>query len=308
MSTDVSAVVVSYRSAAFLPACLAGLREAAPGRSLETILVDNASPDGAPELVKRIAPRVRLVENPVNRGFAAAANQGAREAGGRFLLFLNPDARPAAGALEVLLQALVARPQAGLAAPRLVFPDGSPQLSAWPEPGLLALAVEALLQRPLAPLRGLGRGAGTGRGPVVVPCLSGACLLVERELFQAVGGFDERFFLYHEDWDLCLRARSAGRLCLLVPSVTAVHALGASAFQDRAAFWRLFHQSRDVFIRKHVPGLRGRAALLTQRLALDLHALVSGLAGRPEEARALRAARRALPAWGASLTSLRAGC
>ncbi len=290
---DVSVVIVAYRAAAFLPSCLLALREAAPSRALELVVVDNASADGTPEVLRSVEPGARLLANAENRGFAAAANQGARGARGRFLMFLNPDARLAADALEVLLSALEDRARPGLASPLLRSRDGNTQPSGWPAPSLSTLAFDAFLLRNLAPRSRLSQIVPPGEAPVAVPCLSGACLLVERGCFELLGGFDERFFLYPEDWDLCLRARAAGFDCLLIPKASAVHDLGGSAFQDRGAFWRHYHQSRDAFIRKHFahPAL----GLALHRLGLHVHAAAARLAGRGDEARALADARRALP-------------
>lgn len=303
MTPDVSAIVVAYRCAAFLPSCLDALDAAAGALSLERIVVDNGSHDGT---AAAVAARggIRVLVNEVNRGFAAAANQGARPAGGRFVLFLNPDARPAAGSLPLLVAALEERKQAGLASPRLLFPDGRPQPSAWLEPSLATLAFEALLLRNLRPGSRLDHLASPeGGGPIEVPVVAGTCLLVRRSRFDQVGGFDEGFFLYHEDWDLCLRARRAGWSSLLVPAATAVHERGAFAFLDRADFWRRFHESRELLIHKHFRSGRRRAARFLHRLGIVLHAAASQVAGRPEDARQLVAALRALTAGRASLTA-----
>ena len=188
------------------------------------------------------------------------------------------------------------RTEPGWPAPRLVWPDGTPQPSAWPAPSLLTLAFEALLLRNLWRRSRLDHLEPTADGyAVAVPCLSGACLLARRACFESVSGFDEAFFLYHEDWDLCLRARAAGWSCLLVPAATAAHDRGASAFLDRGEFWRRYHESRDLLIRKHFRGARRSVARTLHRLGLRLHAAASQVAGRPEESRHLAAALRALP-------------
>jgi len=257
VAPDVTAVVVAYRSRGDLPACLEALGPAAEGLELETVVVDNASGDGTADLVRERFPRVSLIENTANRGFAAAVNQGARVARGRHLLLLNPDARPAPACVRTLVAALDARPEAGLAGPQLVNPDGSPQTSAWLAPSLQTLGFEALFLYNLFPrsrLHGLRAG---GPEPAEVETASGACLLVGRPLFEELGGLDERFFLYFEDADLCVRARAVGREVLLVPAATAVHALGGSAFQDRRGFLLRFHESRQRFLRKHHAGLHG---------------------------------------------------
>jgi GT2 family glycosyltransferase len=120
--------------------------------------------------------------------------------------------------------------------------------------------------------------------------------MVRRDCWEELGGFDERFFLYHEDWDLCRRARSAGWGVLVAPAAQAIHDLGGSAFQDRAHFWRRYHQSRDAFIGKHFGGWRLPVARAVHRQGLRLHSVAALAAGRRDEARHLSAALRALKA------------
>lgn len=282
----VSVVVVAYRSRAHLPACLASLQAAAEGLPLELVVVDNASGDGTPDLVRQAFPWARVLENETNRGFAAAANQGARGARGRHVLFLNPDAVPSAGSLAVLVRALDADPSVGLVGPQLLNPDRSPQPSAWIAPGFRSLAFDALLLANLFPRSRMSFLTVEGTEPREVSCLSGACLLARRECFESLAGFDERFFLYHEDFDLCLRARAAGYHVQLVPEARVVHSVGGSSFQDRRGFFLRFHESRGLLIRKHHPGLEGRllAALHEGGVALRAaaYAVTGWLSGRED--------------------------
>jgi GT2 family glycosyltransferase len=252
-------VVVAYHSANHLPACLEALAEAAGGLTRELVVVDNASRDGAPALVTRLVPGARLIVNDVNRGFAAAVNQAARTARGRHLLLLNPDARPLPGCVSRLAAELDTRPEAALAGPQLVGPDGADQPSAWPAPGLLTLAYDALLLHNLMPRSRLRLVTAPNEDPLDVECLSGACLLVRRTAFEALGGLDERFFIYYEDTDLGVRARAAGHRLRLVPAARAVHLVGGSSFQDRREFLLRFHESRRQFLIKHHRGLEGAA-------------------------------------------------
>ncbi len=122
--------------------------------------------------------------------------------------------------------------------PLLVRPDGTPDWT-W--------AVRLQTHEPDA--------GGAARD---VACASGACLLVRRTCFVELGGFDESFFMYHEDFDFCLRARAGGWRVRIARGARAVHDVGGSAFQDRAAFWRHFHASRAHLLAKHRPGWRGR--------------------------------------------------
>lgn len=286
MRPDVSVLVVAYRSRAHLPACLSSLGFGAGGLTLQTIVVDNASGDGSVERLREEHPDALLLENRVNRGFAAAVNQAAAVARGRRLLLLNPDARLLPRCLEILASALDARPRAVLAGPQLLNEDGTLQVSAWPAPGLRSLGFEALFLHNLFPGSRWNGVHASGDEPEAVETLSGACLLVDREFFASLGGLDEGFFLYYEDTDLCVRARAAGREALLVPGARAAHVLGGSAFQDRQDFLIRFHESRRRFLEKHHHGLRG--ALLRGihaaglRMRVPIYALASVLWGGPE--------------------------
>jgi GT2 family glycosyltransferase len=298
MEPRVRVVVVAYRSRGHLEVCLGALPAAADGVPFEVVIVDNASGDGAPEVLRERFPGAALILNDENRGFAAAVNQGARGASAEALLLLNPDASIAPGGLRRLLEALDGDATVGAVGPRLVGTDRRPQASAWPEPGLATLAFEALMLYnffPRSPWHTLASDVARD-----VPCLSGACLLVRRSCFEGQGGLDEGFFLYHEDFDFCLRARAAGWRVRLVPEALAVHSLGGSAFQDRGEFFRRFHESRARLLKKHHPGLGGAVLRAVHAAGLALrvvaHALAGLLLGRPalrgqaaHEAAALRA-------------------
>jgi N-acetylglucosaminyl-diphospho-decaprenol L-rhamnosyltransferase len=269
----VSVIVVTHQSAAHLSACMAGLEAAAGGLVLERIVIDNASTDGTAELVAAQWPGVRLLRRSENLGFARAVNEAAREASAPLLLLLNPDARMRPSSLGLLVVALRGDPTAALAGPRLVGPGGVPQATAWRDLGVAAVIFEALmLDVPFGgnPLHFLP-DTSEGR-PRPVPCLSGASLLVRRSAFAELGGFDERFFLYHEDFDLCRRARSAGHAVLLAPEAVVEHELGGSAFRDRRLFLAWFHTSRRALLLKQHPGWRGRAIAAIHRAGIALRA------------------------------------
>jgi GT2 family glycosyltransferase len=289
----VSVLVVAYRSRAHLPGCLDALPAAADGLRTETIVVDNASGDGTVAWLQAERPGVRVIENARNVGFAAAVNQAAREARGEALLLLNPDAAPSPGSLRHLVDALSVG--ASIAGPQLLDPDGTPQPSAWRAPGAGVVLFDALLLRavwPDSPYDHLSLPPGAA--PVPVPCLSGACLLVRRAVFEELGGLDEGFFLYHEDFDLCLRAAAAGHRVWAVPAARASHAVGGSAFQDRAEFLRRFHESRVRLLRKHHPGRRGAVLAAVHLGGLRLRRAAYAFVGRHAEAACLGMALRRL--------------
>ncbi|MGB7631394.1 MAG: glycosyltransferase family 2 protein [Candidatus Deferrimicrobium sp.] len=189
---DLSVIIVSYNTADLIEACLLSVHASA-GVSLETFVVDNASSDGGTALVREKFPWVRLVENRENRGFGAANNQVLGECTGRYIVLLNPDTEATPEAFRRMTAWMDANPQVGLAGPTVNNPDGSRQDTvSRTYPGQKRTAGE---------LSGL---------PGKIACIMGACQIVRTGLMRELGGFDEDFFLYGEDQDLCLRIRKKG--------------------------------------------------------------------------------------------------
>lgn len=209
-STSISVIIVTFRSREVLEGCLTSLQTTSvPGLSLEVLLVDNASADGTPRWIRANYPDVQVIENPVNVGFARACNQALALASGEYVLFLNPDARLIPGALEAMIQRLRQELRPGLLSPRLQ--GGGPP--AWGRfPTLGRLAARRLGARP---------EPEPGDGPV--DWVLGACMLGPTEVVRELGGFDEDYFLYGEDVDLCDRMAAAGRTVVYYPLVTVTH-------------------------------------------------------------------------------------
>lgn len=266
----VSVVVVNYNAGEFLARALDAL--SAPSvLALEIILVDNASSDGSVAAARARHPGVVVLENPANLGFARGANQGLKAARGAYLVLLNPDSECPPATLEALVAFLHTHPRVGVVGPRLVNPDGSLQPSAYAFPGVAQVAAHlfglgAVL--PAAAMRRLGRHAGplgrvVGRvigqldpheRPRPVDWVTGACFAIRRECWEAVGQFDERFFLYHEEQDYCRRVRDAGFEVYHVPTATVLHHVGGSA---RHRPWEsLVDRYRSLlhYFAKHAPG------------------------------------------------------
>ncbi|MFI4947135.1 MAG: glycosyltransferase family 2 protein [Burkholderiales bacterium] len=285
----VAVVVVSYETRETL---LEGLAALASEPDASVVVVDNASSDGSAAAVRARFPSVRLIANPENVGFARACNQGARDSRAPFLLFLNPDATLAPGSLTTLAALLQARPRVGAVGPRTRSANGDIQVSTGPDLSLLSEIRQRRLVRGVA-LRDaavLVEAEGLHAVEREADWVSGACLLIRREVFDAVSGFDERFFLYEEDADLCRRVREAGFNVLYSPAAEACHALGRSMARDPGRARLEYQRSHLLYYRKHC-GLLQRVALrlwLVARAALALvHGALSLNAPRTREALAL---------------------
>ena len=223
---DVSVCIANWNCREFLRQCLESLLDAAQGVALEVIVVDNASTDGAPEMVERDFPEVVLVRNSENLGFACANNQASRKAQGRYLFFLNNDTVIPKGSLGELLDFARAHPEAGIIGPRLCDALGRTQVSYRLEPTLAILLHRTSILRWTGLLRGTYRRyrrsdfqTETTR-PVEV--LMGAAMLIPREVFERVGGWDEEFMFGGEDIDLSTRIRRDGQV-IYHPEVKIVH-------------------------------------------------------------------------------------
>ncbi|MGQ0735299.1 MAG: glycosyltransferase family 2 protein [Acidobacteriota bacterium] len=246
-------VIVGYNAEQELRVCLAAI---AADSSVHpaVVVVDNCSHDGTAEMVRREWPAVRLIESPENVGFARANNAGIRATESEMVLLLNPDTVIRAGAIATLVRTLQARPEAAAAGPRLVDEGGRAELSfGWtlsPLGELRQKIVGALYHRRVGAVVRLVEGWTGREGPR--EWISGACLVVRRADLESVGLFDERFFLYTEDVDLCLALRRRGRAVLFVPAAEVVHLRGRSAARNPATA-RLRRASQIVFYEKHHP-------------------------------------------------------
>jgi len=245
---DVSVIVVSFNTKDLLERCLKSIRQSAGGMAIETIVIDNASVDGSADLVSEQFPDIVLVRNAHNRGFGAAVNQGLRIATGEFILLLNSDALLMNDSLTGLTSYLKANLAVGLTSCRLVDASGATQPSASDLPNLWMQVASFYGLKRLVPswtmrrLLNSGIGAAIVRrlsaghiipqanvsGPVEVEFLSGACLMMRRQVWEGIGDFDENIFLYLEDADWCRRAVQHGWRLAYLPQPVVVHRGGES--------------------------------------------------------------------------------
>lgn len=218
-------MIVTFNSEADIDNCLSALHDE------DVVVVDNASSDGTPTIAQRRGYRTTVIQNRTNRGFAAAANQGMRAAEDADVVLVNPDVVLSPGALDCLADT-ARRTGAGLVAPRLTYPDGTNQESARAFPTLCHLVGRRTGLRHTSlgrhwHLRGLQSPAASG--VCHIDWVIGAVMYLPRASVEATGGFDERFFLYGEDVDLCARLWRAGLPVVLDTRVTAIHRYGRAS-------------------------------------------------------------------------------
>jgi len=258
-----SVILVYFDDRMNLTSCLEAVVSTPPDIPLEVILVDNASTDGGIEDVATAFPSVRILRNEGNPGFGAANNRAVRESAGEFLLFLNTDTILQPGAVPALLDAV--RLDAGtVAAGPLLFPsEAKVQVSFGNRVDFFGQLVQKFVLNPFRK-RTLRRNPRTREAG----WLSAACLLCRRSAFEAAGGFDERFFLYFEDIDLCVRLRAAGGRLFFVPAARVFHEGGATTGTRPAACRFEYRKSQMTFYRKHAS--RGSLRLLRACLRTNL--------------------------------------
>lgn len=267
---DISVIIVNLNTCSLLDACLASLRAGAGGLHTEVIVIDNGSTDGSAAMVRERYPLVTLLCNDRNRGFAAPNNQGLRIARGRTLLLLNSDTVVRPGAFERLLAFLDAHPGAGGCGPRLVYPDGRLQRSAKGFPDLWTHFCDmASLDRLVPRSRLFGRGEMSWFDydrPAAVDHLMAAAFLVRREVYERIGGLDERFAIYYNDMDWCYRMVKAGWRVWYVPDAVVEHHLGKTvgAINRDFRFFAMLYNNVMYFYQKHY----GRWSVIAYRLLL----------------------------------------
>lgn len=254
-------VIVSYRCGEMLRRCLQSLREYPPREGLRVTVVDNASGDGTVDVARREFPEVTLIELEENVGFSAANNLVLRKTTAEYVLVLNPDTVLCEGTLDTLLGLMAGNRRIGIAGCRLVQEDGTLDHAArrsFPTP---ASALGHFLRvgrsdRAPASLAAY-RAPDVSEGPV--DAVNGAFMLMRREMLDEIGPFDEGYWMYMEDLDLCYRAARAGWITWYEPSVAAVHVkAGTSGRHRRLRLNYAFHYGMYRYYRTHLAPSRSR--------------------------------------------------
>jgi hypothetical protein len=241
---ELSVVIVNWNSDEYSREAIVSLFKHARVASFEIILVDNASQSGDVDALSREFPSVRVIKCKTNIGFARANNLGARYASGRNVLFLNPDTKVLEPGLQAMVHALETLPRAAIAGCKLLNADMSIQTSCIQRfPTVLNQFFDSDMLRnrwPSSPLWGTAALENTRCEPTPVEVVSGACLMIDRLVFEHVGGVGEEYFMYAEDLDLCYKIRRAGYRAYYVPEAEVIHYGGKSSSPRSATVmkWR----------------------------------------------------------------------
>ncbi|MEA2030395.1 MAG: glycosyltransferase family 2 protein [candidate division Zixibacteria bacterium] len=253
-TSNVSVVIVTYNSMPPLENCLKSIKSGSNGTSIEIIGVDNCSSDNSPDVLKEHFPDARIIRNSSNLGFAAACNLASKHATGDFLLFLNPDVQIDNYAIEKLLEVCRSKKKVGTAVGRMRFPDGSFQPTCRHLPNFSNIVYS----------RGSMMSKLIGNGyhytlpdydkVTPIPAGAGTMMMISRDVFQKIGGFDMRFFMFMEDVDLCRRLGTHGYTNYFVPSAGGIHLWGKGSHAGKFRRNLYHHLTVWKYFKKHNPG------------------------------------------------------
>jgi len=250
---DLSVIIVNWNTQDLLRQCLQSVEADLDDSDLnaEILVVDNASTDDSVQMIKEQFPRVILIENQENVGFAAANNQAIEQSSGRYALLLNSDTEVKSRALQTLCSYLDIHPEVGAAGSQLLNPDGTLQTSCYPFPTLSGELWRLLHLDVLWPYGVYHMANWDLNTPRKVDVLQGASLLLRRAALDQVGLLDDQYFMYTEEVDLCYRLRQGGWQLFWVPKSKVVHYGGQSTKQVPTKMFLCLYQSKLIFLRKH---------------------------------------------------------
>ena len=245
---DISFVIVNWNTRGLLLNCLTSIYQTAAGMDFEVWLVDNASSDGSVAAARMAYPKIHVIENTRNLGFAAANNLAFTQMRGRYAVLINTDAQLREGAVQSLFDFMEEVPEASMACGQLLNKDGSKQNSIAPFPTLLSLISNETLLRLLFPQRYPSKRKHYP-APIAVDSCIGACIMVRKIAMDRVGFLDERYFFFLEETDWAYRMKRAGWKVFFVPAARIYHAQGKTVGGGFAARI-LFYRSRYQFFEK----------------------------------------------------------
>ncbi|MFB3056355.1 MAG: glycosyltransferase [Ignavibacteriaceae bacterium] len=253
---ELSIIIVNYNVKEFLQNLLHSIEKASLNISHEIIIVDNASDDGSVELIREKFPSVKLIANTENLGFGKANNQALEVAKGKYLLLINPDAIVSEDTLYNMIHFFKDNPEAGLAGCKILNPDGTLQLAcrrSFPGPWTSFCKVTGLSNFfPRSRLFARYNLTYLDEDQSYeVDAISGSFMMMKSEVLNTVSGFDEEFFMYGEDLDLCYRIQQAGFKVFYVHTTQIIHYKGESTKRSRLDETKMFYDAMHLFVKKH---------------------------------------------------------
>jgi GT2 family glycosyltransferase len=253
---DLSIIIVNYNVKEFLQNLLHSINKAAQNISHEVIIVDNGSDDGSVELIQQNFPEVKLIINKENLGFGRANNIAMKQAEGEYFLLLNPDTLLSEDTLQEMMSFLNNRPDAGIAGCKILNPDGTLQLAcrrSFPGPWTSFCKVMGLSNLfPGSKIFAKYNLTYLDENQTYeVDAVSGSFMMMKREAYEKTGGFDQDFFMYGEDLDLCYRIQKEGYEVFYVHSAQIIHYKGESTKRSNIDDTKLFYDAMHLFVKKH---------------------------------------------------------
>jgi len=284
LTRTISVIIVSFNVKDHLIRCLESLEREENRGLVDIIVVDNASWDGTLKILEGFlsdSVKTKAISNKENVGFARACNQGAKINGGEYLLFLNPDTVVPAGTLGALAEYMDRNQDVSIIGPRITYPDGSLQMSCGTRLSLKNSLFESfrlwVFSRRL--FGGSHYRSWDHDSTRDVDWISGGCMMIKKEIFFELGGFDENYFLYTEDMDLCLRARLKGYRVVYWPKVYATHHEAQSSKVVRTYALTSRYRSRLYYFKKHHGNFMSQVHRLVFASASLFESMVVGVLG-----------------------------
>ena len=272
MKKTLTIIIVSWNVCEDVIQCIESIYKNPPSSSYEIILVDNASSDDTIVRVRERFPEVIVIENTQNMGFAAANNVGIQKARGQYVFFLNPDTLALSGSFDKLITLMEVRPDVGLCGPQILNPDMTIQRSVRRFPTFRAIFYRFTIFKYLGLFRRYfyewTMRDFDHQKEIAAEQLIGAALIAPTSLVRDLGGFDECFFMYYEEVDLCIRIKKAGFKVMFYPTAAIIHLGGRSSKQIPARVKFMMLKSLVLFMNKHHSGLKGHLLIFLFKIAV----------------------------------------
>jgi len=254
---DLSIIIVNYNVKEFLQNLLHSIEKASANISKEIIVIDNASEDGSVEVLKEKFPSIKLIENNINSGFGKANNQGLEIANGKYILFINPDCIVSEDTFDKMISFFESHPDCGLAGCKILNSDGTLQLAcrrSFPGPWTSFTKVTGLSTLfPKSKMFARYNLTYLNENETYeVDAISGSFMMIRKDVYEKTGGFDEQFFMYGEDLDLCYRVQKNGYKVFYVHDTQIIHYKGESTKRSNLDETKVFYDAMHLFVKKHL--------------------------------------------------------